>query len=95
MKAHLEKIFARILDPDQRIGLAIEIIVKPGQQKPQRRSLRQNRQCRRFLGAERTLCVIGLKKRARFFRNEAVFAVEAPGIQRDRDVIGQRIRAGK
>ncbi len=95
LKAQLAGIFERILGPHQRALGTSRKIDQPGQQEAQRRAARQQRQ-RVLLGlGQWALAAIAAEKGARLGDVERTIALETPGIEADRDVVGEHVVAGK
>ena len=95
VEAQLADIFQRVLRLHQRARRHVEQVDQPRQQETQRRAARQQRQ-RLLLGVgQLPLAAIGVEQRARLGDVEGMIRLETPGVQADRDVIGQHVVAGE
>src|SRR5437870_2624405 len=71
VKPQLAEILARILRADQRSCRLVEPIEEPGQQKAQRGTAREQRQCGAFGRDQRPLPLIAVEQQARLGHIEA------------------------
>src|SRR5579871_5462825 len=95
MESQLPKVFKRILGLDQGARRNVEPVHQPGQEKAQSRPAAQDRQRLAFELVERSQLRVGLQQRAPFGDIVRKVLLEAPGIEADRNVIGEGIGAGK
>src|SRR6516165_4188786 len=95
VEPQLTQIFERVLRPDQCPRRWIEPIEEPRQQKAQRAPACEHRQRREFARRERPLSSITVEQQSRLRHVEAVISFEAPGVQTDRQVIGEKVGAGE
>src|SRR5690348_18342271 len=73
----------------------IEPAVEPGQQEAQRAAARQQRQGGELGGVERAYGAIARQQQPRLGDIEAAVALEAPGVETDGEVIGEKVGAGE
>ena len=91
----MRDIFQRVLRLHQRARRHVEEVDQPRQQEAQRRAARQQRQ-RILLGVRQlALAAVGVEQRARLGDVEGTIDLEAPGVEADRDVIGEDVVAGE
>src|SRR5216683_2729593 len=95
VEPQLAQIFERILGPDQRPRRLVEPVEEPGQQKAQRSAASEQRQCREFRRNERPLPPIAVEQQPRLGHIEAAIGLKAPSVETDRQVIGEKVGAGK
>ena len=80
---------------DQGAGRRRQPVVEAGQEEAQRRAARQDRQRRDFGIAQRPDALVALEQRHALGDVVGAILLEAPGVQADRDVIGEQIVAGE
>src|SRR6204780_720987 len=95
VEAQLSQVFERILGLDQRAFGMVEPVVEPRQQEPQRAAARQHRQRRDLGRPERPDSAVLRQHRPRLGDVEATIRLEAPGIEADRQIVGEEVGAGE
>src|SRR5580704_1667975 len=95
MESQLAKVFERILRLDQRARRHVEPIHQSGQEEAQRRAAAQDRQSLPLDLVERPNLGVGLQQRAPFSDIVGEVLLEAPGVETDRNVVGEGIGAGE
>ena len=95
MKAQFAVIFQRIFRPTERTVRHRQPVHQPGEQKAHGRAARESRQRIPFRPAKRTHLSIRVKQRPALCDVVRMIRLEAPGIEADGHVIGERIGAGK
>src|SRR5580693_4778715 len=95
MESQLAIIFERILRLDQRPGRDFEPVDEAGQEEAQRGAATERRQRRDLGSIERTCAPVAAKERTAFGDVVGMIGLEAPRVEADRDVIGERVAAGE
>src|SRR5260370_20497200 len=95
VKAQFRHVLLRILALDQGVRRRVRPVIEARQQEAQGSATRQQRQYFPLLVIQPADLVVGLQQRACLGGVEGVVALEAPGIEADRDVIGQEVIAGE
>ena len=95
LEAQLADIFERVFWLDERALRHVEEIDQPRQKETQGRAARQQRQ-RVLLGVRKLArAAIGVEQRARLGDVEGMIGLKSPGVEADRDVIGEDVVAGE
>src|SRR6516225_445978 len=95
VEPQLTQVFERILRPHQCSGRWIKPIKQPCQQEAQRAAARQHRQRGQLGRRERPLPSIALEQQSRLRYVEAAIGFEAPSVQADRQIIGEKVGASE
>ena len=95
MHRQLALVLQRVLGPHQRAGGRRAPVVQAGQEEAQRRAVGQHRQRRALRRRQRPAALVAGDEGARGGDVEAAVRLEAPGVQRDADVVGQRVAGGE
>jgi hypothetical protein len=95
IEAQLAPVFERILRPHQRARRNVEPVDQSGEQKTQRGAARQHRKRGAFRILDRPDFSVGLQQRAPLGDVERMIGLEAPCVEADRKIVGQRIVAGE
>src|SRR6516165_10068257 len=95
VEAKLAQIFKRILRPDQRSFRLVEPIKKPRQEKTECTAAREQGQGGELRRRERSRSPIAVEQQSRLGHIEAAIGFEAPSIEADRQIIGEKVGAGE
>src|SRR5579871_500804 len=95
MEAKLLQIFLRIFWPYQRSGRNVQPVDGAGQKNAERSAAREQRQRFHLAALEFSHAVVARKQCLAFGDVERAVNLEAPGIERDCDVIDEEIIAGE
>src|SRR5713226_8562869 len=95
VEAELAVIFQRVLRPHQRARRHVEPVDQPRQQKAQGRAAGEQRQRLALVVGERPYRRVGLQQALALGHIVRMVGFEAPGIEADGDVVGERVGAGE
>ena len=95
MKAQFAQEFERVLGPHQGSRRLVEPIEEPRQQKPQRAAAGEQWQCREFRRGQRPGMAIIVEQQARLRHIEAAIGLETPGVEANRQIVGEKVGAGE
>src|SRR5262245_58611244 len=95
MKAKLSVILQRILGPHQRTIRHRQPVHQPRQQETHSRTARQDREGVTLTYRKRSDLAVAVEQRAPLGDVVGMIDLEAPGIEANRDVVRERIRAGE
>src|SRR5580700_8093356 len=95
VETQLAEIFHRVLAPHQRRAAFVEPINQTCQQEPQRGPARQRRQRGTFWRRQGAHRPVGLQQAPALGHVVGVIRLEAPGIEADGEIIGERVGTGE
>ena len=93
VKVQLVHVFKRVLGLDKGAGRVVQQVVETGQEEPERTAAREQGQRLQFVGREGPHLPVGLQHEPRLGDVEGLVRLEAPGIQTDRQIVGEEIVA--
>src|SRR6516225_2324678 len=95
VEAKLAQIFKRIPRPDQRSFRLIEPIKKPRQEKTECTAAREQGHGGKLRRREWSRSPIAVEQQPRFGHIEAAIGFEAPSVEADRQIIGEKVGASE
>src|SRR5690606_18962409 len=95
VEAQLAGVLERVLALDEGAVGGVQPVVEPGEQEPHRRAAGEHGQGGVLHRLELALALVGGEQRPRLGDVERPVRLEAPGVEADRDVVGEGVGAGE